>query len=46
MVSALAYLEANQLYHGDIRPSRIYLDQEGEVHLADHNLIPDMLTGY
>ena len=38
IVSALAYLHANDIMHRDLKPENVLLDNEGHVRLTDFGL--------
>lgn len=42
----MCYLESNNLYHGDLRPLNIIMDEDGKAHLADHSFYHPLIDNY
>lgn len=46
LINACAYLESNNVYHGDIRPLNVFMNEEGKIFLADHFFINPMIDNW
>jgi serine/threonine protein kinase len=46
IISVCAYLEENEIHHGDIRPCNILLSEEGFAKIYDHGVMNDLRSGY
>ncbi|KRX00069.1 Protein kinase-like domain [Pseudocohnilembus persalinus] len=46
LVSACYFMQKNGIYHGDIRPVNVYLNNQGQTKLGDHSLLNQYKNGY